>query len=173
MRAIAREAGVSHMAPYHHFADKAALLAAVAEEGFRALTQEMADRIAARGGDQKTALRESGIAYVVFAATRPHLFRAMFSSEVAGMSDDYPSLSEAGLATFAVLQGLVERSQEEGSVRDDDSRRIGLTAWSLVHGLAMLIIDGHFGAEAMQPAGAEQLAYEVTGGFYRGLRQSE
>jgi len=173
MRAIAREAGVSHMAPYHHFADKAALIAAVAEEGFHALAQEMANRIAARGDDPKAALRESGIAYVVFAITRPHLFRVMFGAEVAGMSDDYPGLEEAGLATFAVLQGLVERSQDDGSVRHADSRGIGLTAWSLVHGLAMLIIDGHFGPDAMQPAGAEQLAYEVTGGVYRGLREGE
>jgi AcrR family transcriptional regulator len=174
MRAIAREAGVSHMAPYHHFADKAALIAAVAEEGFRVLTEEMSKRIAARGDDPRAALRASGIAYVVFAVTRPHLFRVMFGAEVAGMSgDDYPGLSEAGSATFAVLQGQVERSQDEGTVRQADSRSIGLTAWSLVHGLAMLIIDGHFGPEAMHPEGAEQLAYEVTGGVYRGLRESE
>ena len=79
------------------------------ERLLRALAREMANRIAARGDDPKAALRESGIAYVVFAVARPHLFRVMFGAEVAGMSDGYPGLNEAGLATFAVLQGLVER----------------------------------------------------------------
>ena len=171
MRAIARKAGVSHMAPYHHFADKSALVAAVAEEGFRALAQEMLNRGATCADEPKTALRESGIAYVVFAVTRPHLFRVMFGAELADMSD-YPALQAAASEAFGVLQGLVERSQEVGSVRQADSQGIGLTAWSLVHGLAMLIIDGQFGPEAMQPAGAEQLAYEVTGGVFLGLRGS-
>jgi AcrR family transcriptional regulator len=165
MRAIARKAGVSHMAPYHHFADKSALIAAVAEEGFRALAQAMQTRGAPRADDPLSALRESGIAYVLFAVTRPHLFRVMFGAEIANKTDDYPGLAQAGSAAFAVLQGLVEGARNERSARQADSRGTGLTAWSLVHGLATLIIDGHFGPEAMTPEGAEQLAYKVTGGI--------
>lgn len=167
MRAVARKAKVSHMAPYHHFEDKSALTAAVAEEGFRALRQEMLNRVIDCSDGPRAEFRESGVAYVVFAVRNPNLFRVMFSAEVADKSD-YPELQEAASAAFAVMQGLVERSQEAGSVRQADAQDIGMTAWSLVHGLAVLCIDGQFGPEATEPPGAERLAYAVTGGVFRG-----
>jgi AcrR family transcriptional regulator len=158
MRAVARKTRVSHMAAYHHFKDKAALLAAVAEEGFRALRQRMLERIACCPDDARAQLRESGIAYVVFAVRNPNLFRVMFGPERAKAAA-YPKLDEAAKATFAVVLGLVEQSQEAKTIPTGDVQYVGLHAWALVHGLAMLCIDGRLGPEAREPAHAERIAY--------------
>ncbi len=169
MRAVARKAKVSHMAAYHHFADKAALVAAVAEEGFRALRREMLERIARFPDNPFARLRESGIAYVVFAVKNPNLFRVMFGPLTAADSQ-HPGLAEAASATFDELLGLVRGSQESKATTDDVTRQIGVTAWALVHGLAMLCIDGQLGSEGAEPEQAERLAYMVTGGLFHGLR---
>ncbi len=169
MRAVARDAHVSHMAAYHHFADKAALVAAVAEEGFRALRREMLDRIANFPDDPRARLRESGVAYVVFAVKNPNLFRVMFGPQTAD-SSSHPGLAQASTAAFNELLGLVRGSQESKGMSDDATRQIGVTAWALVHGLAMLCVDGQLGPEAAQPEGAERFAYMVTGGLFAGLR---
>lgn len=168
MRAVARKAKVSHMAAYHHFADKAALVAAVAEEGFRALRREMIERIARVPDNPRARLRESGIAYVVFAVKNPNLFRVMFGPLTADASR-HPGLGEAASAAFDELLGLVRGSQESKST-DDATRQIGVTAWALVHGLAMLCIDGQLGPEAATPEHAERFAYMATGGLFQGLR---
>ena len=170
LRAVARAARVSHMAPYHHFADKAALVAAVAEEGFRGLRAEMEERIARCPDDPRARFRESGIAYVSFAVKHPNLFRVMFGPQAAD-ADAHPQLSAASQATFDMMQRLLQQSQAGYAIREDDARQIGLTAWSLVHGLAMLCIDGQFGPEATKPDGAERLAYAATGALFRGLRR--
>ncbi len=158
------------MAPYHHFPDKAALVAAVAEEGFRALRREMLERIAAHREEPLTQFRESGVAYVVFAVKNPNLFRVMFGPETADASA-HPGLQAAAGEAFQVVQGLVERSQGGEAIGQADARQVGVTAWALVHGLAMLCIDGQFGPEAAEPAQAERLAYAATGALFHGLRQ--
>ncbi len=169
MRAVARKARVSHMAAYHHFADKAGLVAAVAEEGFRALRREMLERIERFPDDPTARLRESGVAYVVFAVKNPNLFRVMFGPQTAD-SSRHPGLAEASSAAFDELLGLVRGSQRSKATSDDATRQVGVTAWALVHGLAMLCIDGQLGAEAAEPEGAERFAYMVTGGLFHGLR---
>ncbi|KPK77166.1 MAG: hypothetical protein AMS25_16920 [Gemmatimonas sp. SM23_52] len=162
MRAVARKTRVSHMAAYHHFKDKAALVAAVAEQGFRALRERMLERIAGCPDDPRAQLRESGIAYVVFAVRNPNLFRVMFGPERAEAAA-YPELDEAARAAFAVVLGLVEQSQQAETIPAGDAQQIGLQAWALVHGLAMLCIDGRLGPEARQPAQAERIAYAALG----------
>src|SRR5262245_23788463 len=77
LREVARRAGVTHAAPYRHFEDKAALLAAVAEEGFRAVYAEMLAR-SERVKDPVERLYQIGAAYVLFAVTHPAHFRVMF-----------------------------------------------------------------------------------------------
>ncbi|NIN73179.1 MAG: TetR family transcriptional regulator [Gemmatimonadetes bacterium] len=170
LRAVARAARVSHMAPYHHFADKAALVAAVAEVGFRGLRREMEERIGRCPDDPRARFRESGIAYVSFAVKHPNLFRVMFGPEAAD-AEAHPDLQAESRGVFDVMQRLLQQSQAGYAIREDDARQIGLTAWSLVHGLAMLCIDGQFGPEAANPEGAERLAYAATGVLFRGLRR--
>ncbi len=164
MRAVARRAGVSHMAPYHHFEDRAALVAAVAEEGFVLLRQAMLQRMEG-ADDPPSQLQESGIGYVLFAARHEAHFRVMFSAELADKSA-YPALQAASEASYEVLAGAVARCQEAGRVREGDPQALSRAAWALVHGLAMLLIDGHLGAAAS----TGQQAREATRVLWQGLR---
>ncbi|UCC71922.1 MAG: TetR/AcrR family transcriptional regulator [Gemmatimonadota bacterium] len=168
MRAVARKAKVSHMAAYHHFADKAGLVAAVAEEGFRALHEEILERAGRYPGEALSQFREAGIAYVVFAVRNPNLFKVMFGPEAAD-SSTHPELEKAAKGTFTAVLGLVERSQRSEGTLGVDAERIRMTAWALLHGLAMLCIDGQLGPEATEPEHAEELAYQATAAYYRGL----
>lgn len=127
LRAVARAAGVSAMAPYRHFADKAALLSAVAEQGFAALAQALA--AADDDPDPRGALIGQGLAYLAFARARPALFRLMFASDFRlALGDD--SGAFATLADRVVSLGA----------RDSDSATI--LSWAAVHGMAMLSLDG-------------------------------
>jgi AcrR family transcriptional regulator len=168
MRSVARAAKVSHMAPYHHFEDKSALVAAVAAEGFRRMRSAMEERVARCSEGLRARLRESGIAYVVFAVENPNLFRVMFSAQMAEKSN-YPELQDAASSAFALLRGLVDESQAGTPDDPDEGELISVSAWALVHGLAILCIDGQIGPEATDPEFAEKFAYQATGALYRGM----
>ncbi|MFC5771172.1 TetR/AcrR family transcriptional regulator [Thauera sinica] len=140
LRAVAGAAGVSHMAPYRHFADKDSLLAAVAERGFRALSADMG---AAAGGERDTAARlhAFGMAYLAFARRRPALYRLMFGPALA-CKPQSAGLAEAGGEAFAHCADAVAAIvRERGAAPDTDPRALAIATWSLVHGLAMLLID--------------------------------
>src|SRR5688572_5804005 len=143
LREAARSAGVSHNAPYRHFPDREALLAALAAEGFRLL----ADSQAAGG-------RERGLAYVRFALAHPQRFRLMFGGVLP--IGDYPELREQGRRAY---QQLEEAFKDLG----EDARLAAAAAWSLVHGLANLILDGHFAQAQRDCGGAEAFAAKVLG----------
>ncbi len=168
LRAVAREAGVSHAAPYHHFADRRDLIAAVAEEGFHSLREAMVARAQAIP-HPAGQLQESGIGYVLFAMRHPAHFRVMFSPELADRADQ-PALQQAALASYEVLLVAIERCQAAGLARDGDPEVLSRAAWSQVHGLATLLLDGHFGAEARGEVEAERLTRAVTEVLWSGLR---
>jgi AcrR family transcriptional regulator len=128
LRAVARAAGVSAMAPYRHFADKAALLGAVAGQGFAELrvALEAADA-RAQGG---AALIEQGLAYIAFARKRPHLFRLMFADKAIAAVPKGP-----GETAYAVLAGRV------AALVPGAPELAALACWATVHGLATLTLD--------------------------------
>jgi AcrR family transcriptional regulator len=136
IRATAKAAGVSHTAPYNHFADKEALLAAVAIRGFETLEAAVEAARAQAGPDPGAQLAASGEAYVFFAADHPALFRLMFGPRQA---DD--TVRTAGLSAFDALVRVVQDGMEAGAFRPGDARATAFTAWSLVHGMAQLAID--------------------------------
>jgi AcrR family transcriptional regulator len=138
LREVARMAGVSHQAPYRHFADRSALLAAVAEEGLRELHTELVE--ASRNApDVLGALRACGVTYVVFAVAHPAHFRVMHSAE-ASSSDD-PGLIAASDAVFTLLTRAVAEART-GEASEPDTLAYALAAWSIVHGLASLLVEG-------------------------------
>ena len=164
LREIARRAGVSQAAPYRHFASKEALLAAVAEEGFRTMRDEML-RVAARSADEPLErLRQIGIAYVCFAVEHPAHFRVMFS---AGQGCDFPDLDEASTNAFGVLVDAIEAGLAAGVLVDEPAMSLALSAWSMVHGLASLLIEGRLPSELGSP---EALAAMITERLTLGLR---
>jgi AcrR family transcriptional regulator len=140
LRAIGAKVGVSRTALYRHFADKRALLAAVATEGFRALRERLAAAWEA-GGRGDAALTAMGVAYVRFALDEPSHYRVMFGGFV-DLPERDPELTAEAHGAFEVLVNALAALQHEGIVRaGDDPVLMARYVWALVHGMAMLGID--------------------------------
>ncbi|WP_171033989.1 TetR/AcrR family transcriptional regulator [Lichenicoccus roseus] len=141
LRSVAREAGVSHASPAHHFRDFAELLSALAAVGFTRLRDRMAAEAATvrRGGGARR--RGLGRGYVAFARENPNLFLLMFRSDQ--LDRMHAGLVAAREAAFALLAGE----------NPDTTRLLAATArWSLVHGLSLLAIDGRLQSIASRTA---------------------
>lgn len=141
LREVSRRACVSHNAPYRHFRDKDALLAAVAAQGFRELTRAMRD-----AGERKSntldRLKQSGLAYVAFAVRRPEHFTVMFEAPVIACKD--PEYLQASQEAFNTLVNYIRNCQDQGQLPAGNTLERALYAWSLVHGIAKLAVAGRF-----------------------------
>ena len=142
LRAVARATGVSAMAPYNHFPDKAALLAAVANHGFQMLAKILAD--ADDRADAREALIAQGVAFVGFAQANPALFRLMYSHQY-GNAD-----TEAVRATYAILAERVT------SISPNNASAGVLACRSLVQGMATIALNGR-----LAPSGPTDIAIAV------------
>ena len=141
LRAVAREAGVSHAAPTHHFGDLTGLVSELAAIGFRQFSAAMV----AAGASSEVPL-EKGIArahaYVGYAQAHPGMYGLMFRTERLDMKR--PSLHEAANAAFAGLAGAIGASRHEqisAQALSLDQAAAIARAWSLVHGFTMLLLD--------------------------------
>lgn len=153
LREVARAAGVSHTAPYNHFADRRALLAAIAARGFDDLTVALRRDLAAVDAEDVAAgIRATAKAYVGYAVSYPAHYRLMFSAELVGCEDE--TFQAAGERAFSVLRELIAAGVSSGRLQGDQKGTHALTAWSLVHGLGTLVLDG----KVPIPAGDEALA---------------
>lgn len=138
LRAAARRAGVSTAAPYRHFADRQALVSAVAAVGYRELA---ADLVAASPAPESAEdFAAIAVAYVEFALDRPGLFRAMFAEQCDPTSPER-------LAATTAIHGYVRMIVRQ-SFPDDDEEGMATALWSMVHGLAFLFLHGKFDATA-------------------------
>jgi AcrR family transcriptional regulator len=142
LRAVAREAGVSHAAPTHHFGDLTGLVSELAAIGFRQFNAAMAAAGAIDAPPLLKALARAK-AYVAYAQAHPGMYGLMFRTERLDMTR--PSLHEAASASFAGLAGAVGVSRQQ-QVSDEalslDQAAAIARAWSLVHGFTTLLLDG-------------------------------
>lgn len=145
LRGVGATLGVSRTALYRHFRDKAALLAAVAAEGFRMLRTELRDAWE-RGGRGLAGFKAMGVAYVQFAVAHPSHYRVMFGADIFGA--EYSDLAEEGAGAFHVLVDAIVELQGQPLARHDDPRQMAMYVWATTHGVAMLAIDGRLGREA-------------------------
>lgn len=167
LREVARRVGVTQAAPYHHFADKEAILAAVAEEGFTKLLESMVAAREAAGAKPAARLRALGAGYVGFAVRHPAHFRVMFVKMVD--TTQYPSLHTCADQSFAVLIEAIVEAQKAGVVRKGNAAELALLAWSAVHGLATLWIGGAATGPAGPGGTIEALADAATEMLVRGI----
>jgi AcrR family transcriptional regulator len=138
VRELARRVGVSPNAAYRHFADREALLAAIAAEGFRRFGASVEDAIAHNIDAARSELRVQGTAYVRFARENPALFRLMFGPIPHAASDE---LARASTATYDALRDAVAATLGTPD-RSDPAVTVGAVyAWSIVHGLSYLALD--------------------------------
>src|SRR6185295_7820067 len=140
LREIGARVGVSRTALYRHFADKRALLAAVATEGFRTLRQQLVSSWE-DGGRGHAAFESMGVAYVRFAVANPSHYRVMFGGFVNPDACD-PELAAEAAGAFQALVDALAALQRDGIMRAEDTVKMARFVWAVVHGVAMLGIDG-------------------------------
>jgi AcrR family transcriptional regulator len=135
LRQLARDAGVSHAAPAHHFTDRRGLFTALAAEGFRLLARALTDA--------RPDFLDAALAYVRFAIDHPGHYAVMFDRSLVDPTD--PELVAAQAASGAELSRGVATLQDPQAQADPSGAE--LAAWSLVHGFAMLWLNGAAPAE--------------------------
>ena len=167
LRDIARRAGVSSAAPYHHFPDKDALVAAVAGECAQRMLDALDAAVAEAGDDQRRRFQLTGIAFIRFAVSYPAHFRAM---EMPGMLAKMPEpIRRRFEAFYAEEERRMREAQRLGSIAPLPFDAMILAATALVHGLAHLIINGATRAAPDDLEHALRLAREVTAVFGAGV----
>lgn len=137
LRELAREVGVSHAAPRRHFADRQALLDALALNGFEQLGAALDAALAGAGEDFAARLLALARAYVGFATTRPALIELMFASKHQAGSP--PELAEAADRAFASALAVIADGQAAGTVVPGDPERLAKIAFALLQGLVALV----------------------------------
>ena len=140
LRELAREAGVSHAAPRRHFADRQALLDALAEAGFERLGAALAGAVAGAPEDFAERLIAVARVYVAFATEHAALLELMFAAKHG--SGDASELREAGTRAFAAPLALVAEGQRTGDIVGGDLERVMLAAWAPIHGIATMASAG-------------------------------
>lgn len=163
LRRVAREAGVSPGAPYHHFPDRSALLTAIAGEGFAMLEQRLVEA-RARAASPSAALTAMTEAYVRFAHEQPAYFHLMFRPELA-RPEEHEGAKEAAGRSFQVLCDTVTDCQRAGEAPPGDPGALVTALWALAHGLASLWVDGPLEGRTKGFAGStEALVAQVAQG---------
>lgn len=162
LREAARAAGVSHSAAYRHFADREALLAEVSRRARGELAAEMRRRVDCADGPRQR-LEAVGTAYVTFALTEPGLFRTAFAAHPVA-SPGPPARD--GADPFAILGEVLDECTAAGLLSPKLRPGAEIGAWSAVHGLAGLLLDGSLSATE---EGIEFAGRQVLGLIERGL----
>ena len=143
LRDLARQAGVSHAAPRRHFADRQALLDALAGAGFTRLADEVAAAIADAGPDFRGRLRATGAAYVRFATEDPALMELMFASKNAEADG---ALAAGAGRLFTLVGELIREGQQTGQLPPGDPERLRLLIMATARGIAGIVGPGQPGA---------------------------
>ncbi len=160
LRELAREVGVSHGAPRRHFADRQALLDALAENGFDRLRRELRAAVGDAGDDFETRLRETAAAYIRFATADPALLELMFTvkhREGAG------ALQDAAERAFTVMLEMIVQGQAEGRLEPGDPERVGLVLFATIQGIASLLTSGMVPAEQLDELLSDSIAHFLRG----------
>jgi AcrR family transcriptional regulator len=160
LRELAREVGVSHGAPHRHFADRQALLDALAQAGFARLGAELGAAVDGAGEDFEARLRAIAAAYVRFATQDAALLELMFAGK---HREESGALHDAADRAFAVLLELIERGQAEGALEAGEPQRVGLVLFATIQGIAALFTGGMLQADQLDDLVADAIAHFLRG----------
>jgi AcrR family transcriptional regulator len=140
LRSAAQRAGVSHSAPYSHFKDKQALIAAISTKGLDLLYKKLSQIAVQYQENPLEQLHEVAWGYTEFALENTGLFRLIFSSAIEH-EHDYPDFVTISHRTFNWIVTVVENNQRAGVLKPGQARLIALTIWSMVHGFIFLHLE--------------------------------
>jgi AcrR family transcriptional regulator len=161
LREVASRVGVSHAAPYHHFADKTALVHALAHEGMALMDERMAAAEEAADGHPEARLIGIGMAYVEFAVERPDYYAAFTAPELTSGGESAEQPEEGSGDTWGRLINAVMACQQAGCLPQGDPVVLAVYLWSLVHGIAELWRSGALREMPQSRDGLEPLARQV------------
>lgn len=139
LRDLARQAGVSHAAPRRHFADRQALLDALADAGFTRLADRVCDAIDSAGEDYPARLRAAAHAYVQFAINDAALLDLMFATKTDSRHAELP---DGATRLFTAVGDLIGQGQRAHLLPPGDLERLRLLLVATLHGIAALITSG-------------------------------
>ena len=141
LRKVAKHAGVSHAAPYAHFADKQALIAAISTEGFKRLYESMDAAIEPFADQPLRQLVATAWAYVQFALHDMDQFKITFSGALE-REKDYPAFVEISQQAFRRVVTVVEACQKADILRAGPSDLLAVAIWGELHGFVSLLTEG-------------------------------
>ncbi len=170
LRELARRAGVSHNAPYKHFAEKRDLLAAVSAAGFELLTKRMANE-SAKPGSPRARLLAMARAYMSHGVENPALYRLMFGGYLSSTDEGRPPIERAAaeeakaLLSSAVVDGALGQPIPKTAKNERKLNGAILACWSLLHGLTLLLADGLVGPREKYDALCDSLMHGLLHGL--------
>jgi AcrR family transcriptional regulator len=170
MRDLAKMTGVTHQAPYRHFKDKDALLAALAQDGFEQLYALMVENLKS-ATDPMEKLERIIQNYMAWAFEHPDHFRLMFSRHIPEYETS-ESLQKVTNQTLELILKVVEENQEAKNLRPGDPRPLARHFWASIHGATLLLIDRQFKPLNKIANPVPQLAKDILWNLVNGLKPS-
>jgi AcrR family transcriptional regulator len=160
LRELAREVGVSHGAPRRHFADRQALLDALAEDGYARLGAELRRAADGAGEEFEPRLQATAAAYVRFATRDAELLELMFAGK---HREESGTLHDAAERAFSVVLELIHQGQAQGALESGEPERVGLVLLATIQGIATLVTSGILQAEQLDELVADAIAHFLRG----------
>lgn len=156
LRKVAKKVGVSHTAPYNHFADKQALLAAISTAGHEQLFKTILAVFELIKDYSDDIITEIAWTYFQFAMEDPGRFKLMFSSALEE-ERDHPEYVEISMKNIALLEEIIEFCQNKGQLKEGKAEIILMKLWSSAHGFTNLMMENQFPPEYMQDQNVKKL----------------
>lgn len=160
LRNVAKRIGVSHTAPYNHFADKQALLAAISTAGHEQFHQILLDTFEKSKENPPGILPEIAWAYLQFALDNPARFKLMFSGALEE-ERNHPALTEISGKSNALFEEIIAFCQGKGRLAESDVQTIAVKLWSTTHGFTTLILEDQFPHKYLQDQNLKELLKTV------------
>lgn len=169
LRKIAKLAGVSQSAPYRHYNDLEELYADIASDGFKLLTNKLKKVKTRYSKYPLLQFRESGIAYVEFAIKNPDLFQIMYGNQILSHSK-YEFLIQSEEEAFLILKNILMECKEQGLIKTNEIEQASMSAWTMVHGLAVLLAGKQVMFRNIDLKNAKTITKEMIQFLYVGLK---
>jgi AcrR family transcriptional regulator len=148
LRRVAKSAGVSHAAPYAHFPDKKALIAAISTEGYRQLYEDLHRAAQQYDGDPARQLVEVSWCYVQFALRDPAHFKITFSG-IVEKEKEYPDFVAVSKKNLALVIEIVERCQQAGILNAGPADLLAVSVWGMIHGFVSLLLENQISSAVL------------------------
>jgi len=164
LRSAAQRAGVSHSAPYSHFKDKQALIAAISTKGLYLIYEKLSQIAEQKEEQPLEQLHEVAWGYTEFALENIGLFKLIFSSAIE-REHEYPEFVTISHRNFDLIVKVIENSQDAGIIKPHQSKLKALTIWSMVHGFIFLYLERQVPSQILKKYKIRQLLNNVVDQF--------